>query len=210
MGIQSELSRRLLLMEFETAVRMLLDQGSQPHDFKVLGSTLDPTGNALMPSYSGVPPRPLEQRAALWTPDRPMMVELVARTWALRSRRWDPVDRQVSSHNTTWVTTLRKRWPGTLDCVVSCGPGWADLIEATCEWLKEQGQLGPWRQVKEKYGELRISNDDGGRFGFELVTTAEHVSGHLCEVCGALGKTTGGFYLVTRCSRHRPDDDDDE
>lgn len=197
--------RRILLREFETVVQAALADDPNMSSFAVTGIALEAQNKALRPRYTGVPQGARQMPTGSWTPDRPTVVELLARTWELRSRRWDPIDQVIAEPNPNWAAEFRARWPGIFDCEMSCSSGWADLIEAVTVWLEERGELLPFQQVKQKYAELRLyANHPREAFGFELTTAAEHVvSGHVCELCGAPGETVDGPYLLTLCHRHR-------
>lgn len=197
-------ARRVLLREFETVARGVLGEDPDAAGFAVTGALVSIPSMAVRPRFTGVPAGSRPHPEGSLMPDRPMMVELIARTWDLRSRRWDPIDLRVADPDPGWVTPLRLRWPGIFTCEVSCGAGWADLIEAVAGQLKERGELVPFTQIKEKYGELRMYSDGALALdGFDLQLIAEIVSGHVCEVCGAPGLTAGENYLLTLCDRHR-------
>jgi hypothetical protein len=88
-----------------------------------------------------------------------------------------------------------------------CGPGWADLLDAVFSWLHAIAPANDWApsQIKEKYGTLRFYwHGDLPDLGDEIIAAAEHLSGHLCEVCGAPGllHRDGGWWS-TRCRDHR-------
>lgn len=198
-------SRRVLLHEFETVARAVLADDADATWFAVTGAAVDVKTMAMRPRFTGVPAGARAHPEGYWTPDRPTMIELLARIWHIRSRRWDPIDQVVTDPDPGWAASFRTRWPGIFDCEVSCSAGWADLIEAVTIWLHERGELVPFLQVKEKYGEIRMYADARlGAFGSDLTTTAEHfLSGHICELCGAPGITYDAGCLMTLCDRHR-------
>ena len=57
-------------------------------------------------------------------------------------------------------------------------------------------------QIKEKFGKLRfyLSREDDVMHG--MVTLAEYMSAHTCEICGERGKTRDGSWYVTLCDMH--------
>ena len=86
---------------------------------------------------------------------------------------------------------------------LECGPGWSDLIAAVCIVCDAAGTPNKYTQVKEKFGELRMYGvtDDGALE--DLEDHASVLSRHICEDCGAPGRTR----LVrgwgrTQCDRH--------
>jgi hypothetical protein len=94
----------------------------------------------------------------------------------------------------------------------ACGDGWYNIIHALCsniqshiDWRVKQGReitQVTVQQVKEKFGTLRFYYDGGDDYISGLVTMAETMSGHTCDVCGSPGKRTGGGWIRTLCSKH--------
>lgn len=197
-------SRRVLLHEFETVARAALDDDAAAAGFAVTGAAVNVKTMAMRPRFTGVPAGARSHPEGYWTPDRPIMIELLTRTWELRSRRWDPVDQAVADPDPGWVASFRTRWPGIFDCEVSCCAGWADLIEAVTVWLDDRRELVPFGQIKEKFSELRMyPSGKISEFGSDLTLIAEHsLSGHICELCGAPGVQRDEAYMMTLCDRH--------
>jgi len=88
---------------------------------------------------------------------------------------------------------------------VECGDGWYDLLDYLCGAIKEHTYDSDELtvdQVKEKFGRLRfyLSREDDVLHG--MVSMAEYMSGHTCEMCGVRGKTRGGSWMVTLCDAH--------
>jgi hypothetical protein len=195
---------RIMTYEFDAIARGLLDDDPDAAEFHVIGPARDTQANGLRLAYAGVPEGAQSHPNGYWMPDRQAMIELLARTWQLRSCRWNAADRKIADPDRSAITSLRQRWPATLDCPFSCGVGWIDLIEATARWLDERGELLPFSDVSQKYGGLRLS---GGAMphtqGFDLVLIAEHMlSEQICETCGAPGRLIEGQYIATLCDRH--------
>jgi len=89
-----------------------------------------------------------------------------------------------------------------------CGPGWYDLLDATLGWIAEAQPNAWWKasQIKEKFGTLRLYYDGNpGDEGGAIIDAAEHLSGFVCDVCGAPGKTGGRGWISTRCELHNGD-----
>lgn len=147
-----------------------------------------------------------DPRLYSWTPNRALVVELIARTIECRSRRWVVEEQRLLQMPTEWPEVLRKRWPGQLGCDLSIGDGWVDLLIAVQSWLEELCAEAPWRYVQEKLGGLRLA--PGGLRGAvtaadEIITIAEVLSEHICDECGAPGglHESAGWYS-TRCHLH--------
>lgn len=83
------------------------------------------------------------------------------------------------------------------------GAGWNDMILAAAHWIIELGGDPATGQIKEKYGELRwYHNGDVGELGDEIIAAAEHLSEHVCEVCGAPGQVNRKGWMKCRCPEH--------
>lgn len=138
-----------------------------------------------------------------WTPVRETMVELAARRTEVRSRYWDPATEQVyyPAEDYEWIGELRKRWPGKLQCEVSIGLGWIDLLIAQIEWHDEIGASFEGSQIKEKWGGLRTyASSDHPVDHLEIY--AEYLSYCICERCGAAGEPRTKGWHQTLCDRH--------
>jgi hypothetical protein len=136
---------------------------------------------------------------------RETLVELVVHMQRLRWTRslpynpkgWPPEDRDLQA--------LHKRHDKAV-VEFGCGPGWTDLLDASFTWLHEIAPTREWSpsQIKEKFGTLRFYwYGDLPDLGDEIISAAEHVSGHICEVCGAQGlvRKDIGWWSV-RCREH--------
>ena len=86
-----------------------------------------------------------------------------------------------------------------------CGDGWYDILDNLCgaitEYTHDPDEVYV-DQIKEKFGRLRfyLSKEDDVIHG--MVTLAEYMSGHTCEMCGAPGKTRDVSWFVTLCDEH--------
>jgi hypothetical protein len=81
------------------------------------------------------------------------------------------------------------------------------LLDAVFAWLSDIAPQHPWSasQIKEKYGSLRFYwSGDLPPLGEEIIEAAEHLSSHLCDMCGAPGRirTEQGWW-TTRCAEHK-------
>ena len=89
---------------------------------------------------------------------------------------------------------------------VECGDGWFDLLDYLCGSLitytygDEEIYVD---QVKEKFGQLRfyLSKEDDVMHG--MVSMAEYMSAHTCEICGNRGEMRTGGWVVTLCDLHQ-------
>jgi hypothetical protein len=126
-----------------------------------------------------------------------------------------------------WREDLMRKYDGifrerTLPMTHTCmcwgldvSDGWEKLLENLCARLagieRLTGVKVIARQVKEKYGTLRFYYDvnpgtvpgDIASLAEDLidqiVSKAEHDSGHTCESCGELGKIRDSGWTVTLC-----------
>ena len=86
-----------------------------------------------------------------------------------------------------------------------CGDGWYDILDNLCgaitEYTHDPDEVYV-DQIKEKFGRLRfyLSREDDVMHG--MITLAEYMSGHTCELCGAPGKTRDVSWFVTLCDEH--------
>jgi hypothetical protein len=88
---------------------------------------------------------------------------------------------------------------------VECGDGWYDILDHLCGAIKEHTYDSDELtvdQAKEKFGRLRfyLSREDDVLHG--MVSMAEYMSGHVCEVCGNRGELRNGSWIVTLCDEH--------
>lgn len=58
-------------------------------------------------------------------------------------------------------------------------------------------------QIKEKYGGLRVYFSGGDQYIEGLVSMAEAMSYHICDVCGNKGEANKGGWISVRCEAHR-------
>lgn len=195
--------REMLLREFEEVVRACLHGDPEAGKFKVVGATFNPMSGAVKPRWKGLTSGRPAERDGFWTPARETLVELLARTWELRSLRWNRLTGTVRPPDAGWVEALRAKHPGVFDCEMSVGAGWADLITATCNWIFVSGETLRFEQIKEKFGTLRLYYDGGGEIARDVTTTAESVAAaYICDVCGAPGHFVDSGWMRTRCDRH--------
>jgi len=99
---------------------------------------------------------------------------------------------------------------------IRCGDGWYHLLWVLCGGLEtliqqEDTETAPdYRavQVKEKFGALRLYLDHETPEMTALLSLAERLSQHVCDVCGRAGRPRSGddverpLLVRTRCDEH--------
>ena len=55
-------------------------------------------------------------------------------------------------------------------------------------------------QCKEKFGTLRLYCSNINPYSQGIIDLAEEMSGHICEICGNSGKTSGTRWVSTLCT----------
>lgn len=91
-----------------------------------------------------------------------------------------------------------------------CPPGWLDLLIAMDHELNEVAPHYTIRDIKEKFGGLRVSvriprhGDDTGRSkAKEIIRQYQNESFRICDRCGEPGETNKiENWLLTRCQEH--------
>ncbi len=82
-----------------------------------------------------------------------------------------------------------------------------NLMQCIDNYIKNNPQLEIPKvsitQVKEKFGTLRFYYNGGDENIDGMVWFAEHLSGHICEICGEAGenKVVNSWYKTT-CEKH--------
>lgn len=136
---------------------------------------------------------------------RETLVELAVRMQRRRWTRTAPFFPAAMPPDDKTLSSLHNRHAKAM-VGFECGPGWADLFEAVFSWLGEVAPDRDWGpiQIKEKFGALRFYwYGDLPDLGDEIISAAEHLSVHLCEVCGEKGvlRSDEGWWSV-RCREH--------
>lgn len=155
----------------------------------------------------GVPARTIA--GSTYSPQPPFLretlTELVVRAQRLRWRRFDPVRRMLippTDDELLAMHTCHVRATAGFEC----GAGWTDLLDTVFTWLNEIAPHHAWSpsQIKEKLGTLRFYWwGDLPNLADQVIDAAEHVSAHVCEVCGAPGALRDDHgWLSTRCRHH--------
>lgn len=89
-----------------------------------------------------------------------------------------------------------------------CLSGWSWLIDAALQLIHYRAEAQHLevqvRQVKEKFGALRIYHHGGDACTDAICDIIERVSENVCEVCGGAGINLPAHkWLSTRCEAHR-------
>ena len=94
-----------------------------------------------------------------------------------------------------------------------CGNGWYDLIDTLCRCIQAYIDYNPTMikqvvagQVKGKFGGLRFYVTGGDTHTDGMITLAESMSFHICDVCADKGycKSNENGWISTRCKEHQP------
>jgi len=107
---------------------------------------------------------------------------------------------------------------------IETGEGWYDIISSLCWAIKQYEDSIIWQkewkqktdpeyqsdyfpvkfdQIKEKYGGLRVYFSGGDQYVEGLVSMAEAMSYHICDICGNKGEANKGGWISVRCEAHR-------
>ena len=159
---------------------------------------------------SGQPPARLGR--VTYTPQPPFSREtIVALVVRMQRSRWSRLDGYTLSLRPATDDDLDRlgeydpmRQDGrTMHC--ECGAGWYDMLEAVFSRSAEMQPRSWWKvsQLKEKYGGLRLYSHGAPEDVEALIDAAEHLSEHVCDVCGAPGKkSSDSGWITTRCEEH--------
>ena len=84
-----------------------------------------------------------------------------------------------------------------------CGDGWLHLIDATLRTVSAEDAHFIIRQIKEKFGGLRIYLTADASL-YPMLNVVEHISLMTCEECGKPGKQISDKgWIKTRCEVHK-------
>jgi len=192
----------VLALEFCTTMARLLEGDTQATDARFNGMAQGSIPGTVRPTVKGVPAGAAVNCSypESWMPDRPQLIDLLARTIEMRSRRFNPKTRTIALPPPDWCERLRAKYPYNLACEISSQGGWYDLIEAYIAMRIETGDPPILEQIKQKLGELRLYERGAFR---ELEWIAMTLSAHVCELCGAPGEVRNfRGWLTTRCDDH--------
>ncbi|MHA6730194.1 hypothetical protein [Devosia sp. A369] len=182
-------------LEGDPALASLAVAGSTPDTLSVHIAHGTPAKSIGGSTYDPQPPFRIET-----------LPELIVRIQRLRWRRVDSLTRLLKPPEEDDLQALRAKHARAV-VPFECWPGWTDLFDTVFTWLHEIAPRHKWTpsQVKEKYGTLRFYwHGDLPALGNEIIEAAEHISGHLCEICGAPGmlQSQHGWWS-TLCAEHK-------
>lgn len=107
---------------------------------------------------------------------------------------------------------------------IETGEGWYEILSSLCWMIKQHEDSIIWQtewkqktepeyqsdyfpvkfdQIKEKYGGLRVYFSGGDQYVEGLVSMAEAMSYHICDVCGNKGEANKDGWISVRCEAHR-------
>ena len=114
-----------------------------------------------------------------------------------------------------WRNDLMIEYPDLFKyCSIDVGDGWENIIKSLCTMMTEythivrshndEAPTGPvhFRQIKEKFGTLRIYASNVSVAQDAYISFAEEISKHVCETCGNPGKIRSGGWIRTLCDKH--------
>jgi len=191
--------------ETRTLIEATLDGDPELAKLTVAGSSPDVLAVHITP---GMPNNAIGGTTYHRTPPfrRETIIELVVRMQRLRWRRAAPLTPLAMPPVEADLQALhQKHKRATVG--FECLPGWTDLLDAAFTWLDEIASDRQWApdQIKEKYGTLRFYwHGDLPDLGDAIISAAEHLSGHVCEACGAPGsEQSANGWRSTTCPDHR-------
>jgi hypothetical protein len=199
---------------FDRIVRDVVGPIEPP--FRVLGITYNYDRDEANVDYVSSPagPRTATERVIGYSIDRILVIDAIARTARVYSRR---IDRATSLPNPVredWAAELRHDFPGWFDIDMECKAGWSDLIRAMAEWLWELGLPKGFRfvRIKEKFAGLRAYSS-GRALSPEILNAVrtrvdafEAVSLFVCEQCGEPGRPRRrDNFFYAACGKHAHD-----
>lgn len=193
--------------EFREQCQRLLADDPAGAGFVATMANFDPRTLDLSMVYHGVPAGPFRvdtPTRAYSVPDRPIMIELLARTYAVRMKRIDRATATVPELPHDWDIIVQDQFPIFRGSGMSFDGGWGDLVMAMAAWLGEVApDLPAFSQTKEKFAELRLYYGPGDGIAQQIIDSAEYLSEHICETCGAAGKVHNNHgWLKAACVRH--------
>ncbi|HEY8575195.1 MAG TPA: hypothetical protein VIL88_02525 [Devosia sp.] len=158
--------------------------------FMVRGARFDEDGIYL--DYD-VEPGP-GKRGLVDLPDRRVLMELLARTYHVRSKWADREtgrDRRLPPES--WDELVMRHFP-VYRCGLAVGAGWGDLLMATADWIGEVDPYYPgFVDVKDKMGGLELAGPVSDvDIVDDIIASAEQLSEFICEVCGKPGWNRDG------------------
>lgn len=120
-----------------------------------------------------------------------------------------PVPAELPSHEK--LTARFGQQLADLSFGFECLEGWNGRLYVMFEAVEKAQSEGRvprdfrWRQIKEKFGQIRMYHPPSYPDFMQLADCIDHASATTCEICGQPGQLfTKGWYKV-RCQEHRDD-----
>lgn len=183
--------------------------------FRALGVTYDYDRDEATVDYINPPTGPRQstgpERVIGYSVDRAIVVEAIARTARVYSRRVSRATARTIPVRDDWAAELRHDFPGWFDVDFECHSGWSDLLRAMPEWLWELGLPAGFRfnQVKEKfaglraYASVRTLTTEQVNIVRDRIDACEVISLFICEQCGEPGRPRRKYgFFHTACDKH--------
>lgn len=108
------------------------------------------------------------------------------------------------------LNNLREKFPSLFKNIVfECGDGWYDILEDLAFNIKRIDVDCEVKQVKEKFGLLRVYVNSDFEEVYDLIHDAENKSKNICEKCGSdkdvilKAKPSNNYWLVNWCEKCR-------
>ena len=152
-------------------------------------------------------------KSAPWGVEHKIIAEAITRMVAVRSRRRNP-DGSLLPVPKQWWNKVREGFAPMFDACreQEVCDGWIDLSLALADWCWELNESTPGRLLRFEVFAARdglLYSDATGYDDvlFQILEAFDMLSGHICETCGAPGKTYDRgsvLHAVTRCGDHAP------
>ncbi len=107
--------------------------------------------------------------------------------------------------------TLKGKFPRLFENGFSfeCDDGWFSMLESALLLLNQHVVLNSYenfeiKQIKEKFGKLRIYTNINDDYIYGVTNMVEHLSSNYCEVCGSPGELRNANKRVRNlCTFHQ-------
>lgn len=114
----------------------------------------------------------------------------------------------MNEGNTKYLIEKYPHLWGKLRMGFECGDGWFTLVETVSRVVGDRACYEDFVIVKEKFGGLRIQGVHGKTiqdvsYVYGVISMAEAMSFHVCEICGLPGTRGGTGHIQTLCEEHR-------
>jgi hypothetical protein len=138
--------------------------------------------------------------SVIGAPAGTQLLTVLARAMACRWRNGPPLA------PATWAEDLAAKHPLIFGFPPSSHAGWSWLWQAGAELITEHGIPRGFQttDTKEKFGTLRwdIQANECADYADSVVDCLDHLSGFICEYCGAPGFLRKGSWVKSECDAH--------